>query len=54
MELMDRYQQAVFDLLFKARTTQRENIVKAGELVAHAVEGGGKETATDEELPGID
>lgn len=42
MELMDRYQQAVFDLLFKARTTQRENIVKAGELVAHAVEGGGK------------
>lgn len=42
MELMDRYQQAAMDLLFKARTTQRENVIKAGELVAEAVEKGGK------------
>ena len=42
MELIDRYQQAAFDLLFKARTTQREAIIKAGELIADAVEHGGK------------
>ena len=30
MELLDRYQLAVFDLLNKARTTQREAIIKAG------------------------
>ena len=40
--LIDRYQQAAFDLLFKVRTTQREAIEKAGELVADAVEHGGK------------
>lgn len=40
--LMDRYQQAVDELLLKVRTTQRENIIKAGELVANAVENGGK------------
>lgn len=42
MELLDRYQLAVFDLLNKARTTQREAIIKAGELLADAVEHGGK------------
>lgn len=40
--LIDRYQQAAFDLLYKVRTTQREAIQKAGELVADAVEHGGK------------
>lgn len=42
MELLDRYQQAVGDLLYKVRTTQREAIIRAGELVANAVENGGK------------
>ena len=42
MELIDRYQQAAMDLLFKARTTQRENIEKVGKIVAEAVEGGHK------------
>lgn len=40
--LLDRYQQAVFDLLAKVRATQRENIIKAGQLVAHSVEHGGR------------
>ena len=40
--LIDRYQKAVDDLLMKVRTTQREAIFKAGELVANAVENGGK------------
>lgn len=40
--LMDRYQKAIDELLLKVRTTQRENIIKAGELVANAVENGGK------------
>lgn len=39
---MDRYQLAVFDLLSKVRTTQKENIIKAGEMVADAVEHGHK------------
>ena len=42
MELLDRYQQAVGDLLFKARSTQREAIIAAGELIADAVEHGGR------------
>jgi len=42
MELVDRYQQAAFDLLFKARTTQRENIEKAGKIIADAIMQGGK------------
>ena len=37
MELMDRYQQAAFDLLFKARTTQREAVETAGKIIAEAV-----------------
>ena len=38
--LIDRYQQAVDNLLKTVRDTQREAIVKAGELVADAVEHG--------------
>ena len=33
--LIDRYQKAVDELLLKVRTTQREAIIKAGELVAN-------------------
>lgn len=40
--LIDTYQQAAFDLLYKVRTTQRENIIKAGEIVAEAAEKGNK------------
>ena len=40
--LIDRYHQAVDNLLKTVRETQRENIVKAGELVADAVENGHK------------
>ena len=40
--LIDRYQAAVDNLLETVRDTQRENIVKAGELVADAVESGHK------------
>ncbi|MCI8543800.1 MAG: hypothetical protein HFH95_10890 [Lachnospiraceae bacterium] len=37
MNLLDCYQQAVSDLLFKVRSTQREAIQKAGEMVADAL-----------------
>ena len=40
--LIDRYHHAVDNLLKTVRETQREAIVKAGELVADAVEKGGK------------
>lgn len=40
--LIDRYQEAIEDLLSKVRDTQRENIIKAGELIADAVENGHK------------
>lgn len=40
--LIDRYHQAVDALLQTVRETQRENIIKAGELVADAVEHGHK------------
>ena len=40
--LIDRYQEAIEDLLSKVRETQRENIIKAGELIADAVENGHK------------
>lgn len=40
MELIDRYQQAIDELLLKVRTTQRDAIQKAGETVAEAVEHG--------------
>jgi len=40
--LMETYWLAVEDLFAKARTTQRETIIKAGELIADAVEHGHK------------
>ena len=39
--LLDRYNEAVDALIAKVRTTQRENIIKAGELIADTVAGGG-------------
>ena len=38
--LLDRYQQAAFALLYKARTSQREAIIKVGTLMADALEKG--------------
>ena len=38
--LLDRYNQAIDELLQTVRTTQRENIIKAGEMIADAVIGG--------------
>ena len=40
--LIDRYHEAVEALLKTVRETQRENIEKAGEIVANAVETGHK------------
>jgi uncharacterized phosphosugar-binding protein len=40
--LIDRYHEAVDGLLKTVRETQRENIIKAGQLVAEAVETGHK------------
>ncbi len=40
--LIDTYQQAAFDLLYKARTTQREAVIKIGTLLADAIEKGGR------------
>lgn len=39
--LMERYQNAVADLFEKVRNTQTENMIRAGELVAECVAGGG-------------
>ena len=39
--LMDRYHKAIDDLFAKVRATQRENIIKAGEIVADSVKNGG-------------
>ncbi|MCR5694191.1 MAG: sugar isomerase domain-containing protein [Clostridia bacterium] len=39
--LIDRYQSAVDDLFRKVRETQRENIIKAGKIVAESVANGG-------------
>jgi uncharacterized phosphosugar-binding protein len=39
--LLDRYQDAIHDLAQKVETTQRENILKAGTLVAECVAKGG-------------
>ena len=39
--LLDRYNEAVDALIAKVRTTQRENIIKAGELIANTVAAGG-------------
>jgi len=40
--LVDRYQQAVNELLEKIRTTQKDAIIRAGEMVANAAENGKK------------
>lgn len=40
--LLERYQKAVDELLIKARTTQKEAIIKAGEMIAETIENGGK------------
>mgnify|MGYP001130159821 CR=1 FL=1 len=42
MELMERYQEAAFELLAKVRATQKEAIRRAGEMVADAAEHGHK------------
>ena len=39
--LLDRYNDAVDELIKKVRTTQRENIIKAGEMIADTVANGG-------------
>ncbi|MDO4940548.1 MAG: sugar isomerase domain-containing protein [Erysipelotrichaceae bacterium] len=39
--LLDKYNEAVDNLINKVRTTQRENIIKAGELIADTVANGG-------------
>lgn len=39
--LLDRYNEAVDALISKTRTTQKENIIKAGELIAQTVSNGG-------------
>ena len=41
MELLERYQKAIDDLLLKVRTTQKDAIVKAGQMVADCVANGG-------------
>ena len=32
--LLDKYNEAVDELIKKVRTTQRENVIKAGKLIA--------------------
>lgn len=39
--LLDEYNQSIDQLIEKVRTTQRENIIKAGQMIAEAVENGG-------------
>ncbi len=39
--LLDRYYEAIDDLFLKVRQTQRENIEKAGKMIAESVENGG-------------
>lgn len=39
--LLDVYNEAVDNLIHKVRTTQRENIIKAGEMIADTVANGG-------------
>ena len=39
--LLDRYHKAIDDLFAKVRATQRENIIRAGEIVADSVRNGG-------------
>ena len=39
--LLDRYNERLDQLIHKVRTTQRENIIKAGEMIAETVANGG-------------
>ena len=39
--LLDRYNEALDNLICKVRTTQRENIIKAGQMIADTVASGG-------------
>jgi uncharacterized phosphosugar-binding protein len=41
MMLLDRYNQAIDELIAKVRTTQRENVIRAGEMIADTVASGG-------------
>ena len=42
MDLIERYQDAISNVVKKVRETQRENFLKAGEIVAKAAESGKK------------
>ena len=42
MSLIDRYQQAIGDLLYKVRTTQRENIEKCADILIETILSGHK------------
>ena len=39
--LLDQYYETLDKLIEKVRTTQRDNIIKAGEMIAESVENGG-------------
>ena len=39
--LLDKYNEAIDNLIHKVRTTQRENVIKAGEMIADTVANGG-------------
>lgn len=39
--LLDKYNEAIDNLLNKVRTTQKDNIIKAGEMIAECVANGG-------------
>ena len=39
--LLEKYNEALDNLIYKVRTTQKENIIKAGEMIADTVENGG-------------
>ncbi len=40
--LIDRYQDAILEVIDKVRTTQQENVERVGEMIAEALVGGGK------------
>ena len=42
MNLVERYQEAIADVMKMVRETQMDNIIKAGEIVAKAAESGKK------------
>ena len=39
--LLDKYNEALDNLIYKVRTTQKENILKAGDMIAECVANGG-------------